>query len=57
MYVLSSSFHSVSIEHHLCARCALLGAGNAELDKTEMLSSWDLQRKKRDKGSNWLQVL
>lgn len=45
MYALSSSFHLVFIEH-LCARCATRGAGSAELDKIQMLPSWDLQMKK-----------
>lgn len=46
MYALSSSFHLVFIGH-LCARCATIGAGSAELDKIQMLPSWDLQTNKR----------
>lgn len=48
MCALSTSFHAVFVEHLLCAKCALFGARNMELDKTQMLSSWDLQRKTRD---------
>ena len=47
MCALRTSFHAVFVEH-LCAKCALFGARNVELDKTQMLSSWDLQRQKRD---------
>ena len=49
VYALSSSFQPVFIEH-LYARCAAIHAGNVKLDKIQMLSSWDLQRKKRALG-------
>ena len=50
MCALSTSCHAIFVEHLLCAKCALFGARNMELDKTQMLSSWDLQRKRNTSG-------